>query len=85
MQKVIYSSAESTYSLIIAALDSTASVIWLVISPLTIEAALVDTTSQSSIIPIKVIIVVITPIRVASYLFSINLIKILLYRGKYHR
>ena len=72
---VIYSSAESTYSSMIAALDSTASVIWLVISFLTMEAVLVDTMIQSSSIPIRVMAVMIIPMRAASFLFTRNFIK----------
>ena len=53
--------------MIMAALDSTASVIWFVISFLTIDAALVDTISHSSNIPTRVIAVVIILIRVASF------------------
>ena len=54
----------------IAARASTASVIWLVILPLTIEAVLVDTISQSSSIPAIVMAVVMMPMRVASLLFA---------------
>ena len=64
-----------------AALDSTASVIWLVMSFLTMEAVLVDTTSQSSTIPNRVIAVVIMPMRVASFLFSRNFIALLRKKG----
>ena len=71
-ERVEYSEPEATYSLIMAARDSTASVIWLVMSLFTTEAALLDTTSQSSSIPISVIAVVMIPIRVASFLFSKN-------------
>ena len=56
----------------IAALDSTASVIWLVMLLLTIEAARLDTTNQSSSMPAKVIAVVIILMRVASLLFTRN-------------
>ena len=69
---VTYSSTEATYSLMMAALDSTASVIWLVISFLTMEAVLEDTTTQSRDIPARVMIVVIIPMRVASLLFARN-------------
>lgn len=48
---------------------------WLVISFLTTEATLEETTSQRSSIPARVMTVVTTPIRVANFLFSINRIK----------
>ncbi len=62
----------------IAALDSTASVIWLVMLLLTIEAARLDTTNQSNSMPAKVIAVVIILMRVASFLFTRNFIRFLL-------
>ena len=70
----IYSSAEATYSLMMAALDSTASVIWLVMSFLTIEAVFVDTMNQSRDIPANVIAVVRMPMRVTSFLLARNFI-----------
>ena len=51
----------------IEALDSTASIIWLVILFFTMEETRLDTMTQSSSIPVKVMTVVIMPIRVASF------------------
>ncbi len=48
------------------ALDSTASVIWFVMSFLTIAAMLLDTVNQSSSIPARVMAVVMMLMRVAS-------------------
>ena len=56
--------------------DSTASVIWLVMSLLTMAAVLVDTTIQSSSIPARVMAVVMMPMREASRLLIRNFIKI---------
>lgn len=55
-----------------AALDSAASVIWLVMSFLTTEAALPDTTNYNSVIPVKTMAVVMLLMRVASLRFTKN-------------
>ncbi len=60
-----------------AALDSTVSVIWLVISFLTMEEALADTMIQSRSIPVRIMVVVVMPIRVASFWFVRNFINFL--------
>ena len=55
-----------------AALDSTASVIWLVMSFLTMSEPLSDTVRHSRSIPARVMHVVMMPIRVASLRFTRN-------------
>ena len=56
------------------ALDSTASGIWLVISFLTVEEALAHKLIQSRSIPVRIMVVVVMPIRVASFWFVRNFI-----------
>lgn len=63
----------------IAALDSTASIIWLVMLFFTIDATELETMNQSRSIPEKVIIVVIMLMRVASFWLIRDLITFPLY------